>query len=219
MHLHIAAVNHFDVLGRKNLKRWLDNLRESHDASPAFVAQEYTNDAFDQIKIQRGTVPELARLHWPDAPQELIAALPRTLAYEADTHLEVFAQPIEVLWLGEFTTQKDRDLIPQFACRHLYVYHRYWKNAGSPPSVPDALAAMGRAPWDQTDREDQRDPPKATERDSQLACAIIERANQPAQQWAIAVLGAHHAIDRPGFTLRRLRDAGIPCCVHSLDPR
>ena len=220
MDFFVAGVIHHDPLGPDKLTDWLRTLRQAHADPPAFIAVEFASYVFQQIREQRGTLEQLAQREWPEASPELIRALAPSLAYEADTHPEVFRQHIEVLWLDEFRQPEPYPGAAQdFARDRLCTYKSLLLNEELSLPIPDALATMSQAAWDKADRESRENPPQPEPRDEEFALQITQRLRQGGGEWAIAVVGRNHASDQEGSMLRRLLDGGIPCNKAILDPR
>jgi hypothetical protein len=221
MHLFIAAVQHDDALGRVSPRRWLYELRCTCPNPPAFIGVEYAEDGFEQIRRQRASFANLAKCYCPGASAKLLRALAKTIAYEADAHIGVFRQPVQVLWLDQYRDSlPDEDAIRNFAEIRLQTsYRHFWKEVDPSAKTSHVLSTMSRLAWDRSDQSRQQDPPTPTARDEEFAQLIIERVQMGGEQWATVVVGRNHATDAEGFMLRQLLDAGIQCHVEVLDPR
>lgn len=210
MKLYIAGVVHNDPLGRTNLRRWLRLLRDSQGGPPAFVATEWDSQIFAEIKQQRDTFRNLASQEWPDAPPELVRELTRSLGYEADSHLDTF-RGVDTLWLDEGRGDYQPEDVTEFAEARFNTYnsrlrdHRTLLN-----DTPGALAFLSQRAWQAADAD-----PATTgqERDDNWVRAIRERIADGGGQWAVVIVGAHHATGNERYMRRQLEDLGLSCHV------
>lgn len=208
MKLFIAGLYHFDPTGRTRLRGWLEQLSAQHAEPPAFVAVEYDSGLFARIKSQRTVFRILMSEQWPHITPELLDELELSLGYEGDTH-EVVFPGAKVIWLDEgrpFDTTG-------FAWDRLIMYTDFLGERGLPRNTPAALSRLSQEAWRRANP-----PSEGDDRDYKFAQLILQEIEHEAADWAIAIVGATHASDRPGYMRRLLEHAGQPCEVTILRP-
>lgn len=203
MKLHIAGVNHFDPSCRSQLKLWLERLATDNDGPPAFVATEWDENIFAEVKRQRGRFRKVAQREWPNASSDLLDVLALSLGYEADTHTEIFPN-VEVLWLDEGRQYNNVDT---YAEGRLSVYKSLLRGEQLPTDSASALSKLSSA------ARNNAPPPKGrrTARDGKFARLILKRIAKGGGAWAIAVVGYNHASNNQG-TMYSLLDAQKQLC-------
>jgi hypothetical protein len=200
--LYVAAVIHFDPLGRGRLRRWLGRCLALEGRPPAFVATEWDHDAFAEVRRQRAEFRHLAQKEWPHASREALTILELSLGYEADTHLELFPDT-EVLWLDE-----GRDAVHGYAEARLAIYRDFlqgipWPRCSSTPLRQ--LSAMARQRTQGTTAP--------SDRDIKFASLIRDRIARGEGAWAATIVGANHASPVPGSMRSLLEEEGCLCDV------
>lgn len=182
------------------MKHWLEELATIIAEPPAFIAVEYDHLHFERIRAQRPDFLEKLRLTWPSLSQNDLHKLSQTLAYEGDTHSEVFPNT-KIVWLDE-GRQVDGKNIDDFAKDRLLTY-KYWANRNRTPTLEE----LGERSWQVAQ------PSNDTQRCEIFARRIIETASEVSSDWAIIVVGASHVTTEPNSMRSRLEDAGFDCEV------
>ncbi len=208
MILHVAGVHHFDPSGPARLKAWLTGLSYEQKTPPAFVAVEYEESTFEQIRRQRPQFRQLLQREWPGAPPDLLEVLERSLAYEADTHLHVFPT-VETFWLQHGMAEA----VPTYAQGRLLLYQSYLGEDPLPADTTAALTLLRARAWQRNDP-----PTRGNERDARWASLLWDRLRKGDGERAIVVVGANHASGYPGYLVPLLRERGGHCDVVFLTP-
>ncbi len=203
MKILFAAINHFDPLCKPRLLRWLRDKAQQNAESPIFVGVEWDRGLFENVKFQRAELRRLARETWPRAPLAFIDALVEGLAFEGDTHLEVFT---------DVQTLSDPTVISNYARDRIRVYHSYLPDVSS--HNESTLLDMSREAW----RRSSSRTPEATCRDEKFSAVIIRYLEEHSGSWAIVIVGADHASQEPGCLLSTLKTKGIICIASELRP-
>ena len=97
--LWIAGINHQDVLGPEKLKKWLQKFSKVKINPPDFIAVEWDEGIFNQIKTQRHRIRKYAKAEWPEATSDFLDKIESSLAFEGDSHRDIFAGA-ETVWLN-----------------------------------------------------------------------------------------------------------------------
>lgn len=208
MLFRIAAINHFAPLCRTELLNWLERLRRE-DGQPIFIAVEWSQEIFQQVLAQRDRFRQLLRQQWPEMSEGVREALVLSLAYEGDTHREVFPDT-EILWLDDHRrlTDEHREDIPRYAEMRLNIYN-WHLGFGSPPGDDEILARISDGVKGEADQQGEG----GTERDEQWVLMITERIGNDENGWAVIIVGRNHAMDADGSMRRLLEEAGHRCEV------
>ena len=181
MKLYVAGVNHFDPLCREELKRWLQKLSEINDKPPAFVAVEYDRRQFEQIRKQRKRFRQLLKKQWPSLSIAQLDILENSLAYDGDTHLEVF--PVaEILWLDKGRQVNDSSMIDNYAEDRLTKYRQH--SSGQKSLRIDQLSENIRKVENVQDIN--------LDRSSKFANLICEGVSKSGGKWAVVIVGYNH---------------------------
>lgn len=133
MRLKIAGIVHNDVLGRERLLKWLQEAKTTEESPPAFIAVEYDEEIFRQIRVQRPVLRRLAAEAWSGAPSSVLKAIEESLVYEGDLHETVFPG-IGTVWLDQGRTVNDPTCISQYAQDRINIYRSF---------IPDGLLELG----------------------------------------------------------------------------
>jgi hypothetical protein len=208
MNLHIAGFNHFDPAGRTRLRGWLDRLSAEHSEPPAFVAVEWDQQNFADVKAERALFRKLMQRQWPEAAPDLLDELELSLGYGGDTHTVLFPD-VPVVWLD----QGRRCDLSDYARKRLNMYKLSLAPHGSPHNASAALSRLSQSAW-----ENAKPPSAGDERDRKFASLLLQHIDQVAGDWAIAIVGSNHATTNPGYLRRLLEDGGQPCEVTILRP-
>ncbi len=202
MLLRIAGINHFDVLGREKIERWLANYAQERPG-PSFIATEWDQAIFDIVRGQRDRFRELAAERWPEFPNELLDTMAMSLGYEADSHMLSYPN-LDVLWLDQGRDADQNDL-NRYAEDRLELYARFVGQGLNQPNR-ELLAAMSRAADQQA-----AGVSGIGARDLQFAQRILRRANEDG--WAATIVGRRHTADENGSMRRLLEEGGQRCEV------
>lgn len=206
MKLHIAGVNHFDPMCRNCLILWIKQLSAANNGPPVFVATEWDENIFAEVKRQRSEFRKLAQGEWPNAPSGLLDVLELSLGYEADTHTKSFPN-VKVLWLDE---GRQVNNINTYAEDRLRLYKSYLSKL-LPTDTSSALDKLSRAV-----RNGATPPKEGTVRDHKFACLILKEVAKNGGEWAIAIVGYSHASDNQGTMYSLLEAEGLLCEVSIL---
>lgn len=179
--------------------------------SPVFVGVEWDRGLFENVTFQRAELRRLARETWPRATLAFIDALVEGLAFEGDTHLEVFTD-VQTLWLDQGRVLSDPTVISNYARDRIRVYHSYLPDVSS--HNESTLLDMSREAW----RRSSSRTPEATCRDEKFSAVIIRYLEEHSGSWAIIIVGADHASQEPGCLLFTLKTKGITCIASELRP-
>jgi hypothetical protein len=204
--LYIAGVIHFDPLGRAGLRRWLRRCFAVEGGPPAFVATEWDQNTFAEVRRQRAEFHDLAQGEWPHASPKALRILELSLGYEADTHVELFPD-VEVLWLDE-GRQTDPSRVQGYAKGRLEMYRSFLQGSWSPPGSLTLLRTLSHAAR-------RRAEPDFVpgDRDSTFARLILDRIARGGATWAVAIVGANHASRARGSMRSLLEEEGCFCDV------
>lgn len=212
MQIYIAGICHFDPLCRARLETWLRGLLASHSTQPSFVAVEWAEEIFNQVKSQRPGLRSRAISNWKSSTTAYLDVLEASLAFEADTHNAIFPN-CQTIWLDQGRDLPYSDALKEYASERLKIYATY-----IPPATKnfdgDLLNIMSEKAWAESDK----DRKGATDRDEKFAKIIIEHLSADTGAWAVVIVGINHArrdIDR---MLYRLEAAGFVCEVAELRP-
>jgi hypothetical protein len=208
MKLHIAGVCHLDPTGTTRLAEWLEHLLRDKAEFPAFVAVEFDAELFAKVKSQRTVFRSLLSQHWPRATPELLDELALSLGYEGDTHERAFPHA-KVIWLDQGRPSDVENLAPA----RLVTYHQFLGEQGLPHNASAALSRLSQQAW-----ESANAPTEGNDRDRKFASLVLQEIEDAGGDWAIVIVGATHASDRPGRMRRLLEEAGHTCEVTMLRP-
>lgn len=209
--LYIAGIQHFDPLCRDRLFNWLKVLQKSHHRPPFFVAVEWDENIFRKVAGQRITLQQLAKKAWPQASSLFLEKLSEAMAFEADTHIELFPN-IPTLWLDNDRIVNP-EIVENYARDRLNVYRSFLSSEIAELNY-ETLLIMSREAWDRSSK-----PSQGNSRDVQFADLICECFNQTNNCWAIAIVGANHASTASGYMGAILIEKGIKCNVTILEPK
>lgn len=212
MRVKVAAIVHTDPLCRNRLYSWLRILLSNQSSHPAFVAVEWDEQHFKEVKKQRSKIRALAKSQWPLAANEFYNALESTAAFEADTHIEILPK-VPIKWLDQGRTLPNSNVIKDYAHTQIEIYKKC-----IPPNTTqfnsELLKIMSVKAWKLCDPKEKGE----LGRDIQFAQAIIKNSDSNPFAWSIAVVGAVHASRDPGSMVALLEAAGIKCDVKELNP-
>ena len=206
MKLYIAGVNHLDPLCRPKLVKWLQRLSETYDKRPAFVAVEYDKNLFEKAKKQRKRFRQLVQNEWPSLTSEQLNILENFLAYEGDTHLEVFPD-VKILWLDTGRQVSDSSVWDKYAEDRLAMYEQY--SFGETTLNINKLSERIRNVANPEDIN--------LNRSKRFADLIHKGISKNDGKWAIVIVGFSHTRKDIQGTMRcLLEDNGLICEVSSL---
>ena len=206
MKIHIAGIYHPDPLCRCYLKQWLKQLSTNYAVDPAFIATEWDENIFTEVKKQRNKFRELAQTKWPGATSDLLDELALSLGYEADTHIEIYPN-VDILWLDQ-GRKEESDEVREYARDRLAMYISYLGGEPLPNDNTSALTKLSLEARARTQSDRQGD-----ERDKKFCRLILERIENGGGDWAIVIVGAVHAEQVDGSMCRLLEEARQLCEV------
>jgi len=204
MKIQLVGTCHNDPMGKVNLKQCFQQSTFSNGCMPTFVAVEYSEQQFIQIRSQRPQFRELICEAWPQAGRTFINALADSLAYEADTHTELWPD-METLWLQE---GDNRD-VSAFAKQRLLVYKGYLNSPPQPWEDQRGIETLRENVWAVATSAEQ----ELTEKDARWAELVKQKVSQCDDKWAVAVIGAAHTKNSPGWFRNILETNGFKCEV------
>jgi len=205
MILRVAGIHHFDPTCRQQLLEWLRSYSESH-GDPAFLATEWDEQHFLQVKGQRDRFFNLLRDAIPGLSDEVLNTLKLSLGFEGDTHLEVFPD-VEVLWLD----QGRRGDVALYAEDRLAMYREFLAQEEAPVDNANVLVRLS-----QSARQTAEAPEAGGGRDGGFANLIIERAAKRDGDYGVIIVGGFHAGQQPGSMRSLLDEAKLTCEVTDL---
>ena len=214
MQFELAGVMHCDPLGRERLLNWFHSLATQRPHLPRFVAVEWDPDRLPVDRERQVVRTKLEALPLP-IDRDVIEALVKTVALEADTHLPVYPT-VETLWLDRFREIKDPSDVAMFADYRVEHYASLLRMFASSRGR-DLLESISVFLWTNS----LVSAAHGDDRDTALAGAILHRS-QPfliePDAWAAVVLGTNHTRRDPGRVTTLLEQAGGICRVADMRP-
>ena len=230
MQLLVFGGYHDNPLHRRRLKQWMELLRDTK-GNPMFIAVEANRILFQAvISNQRQKFiqlaksdPWLGRLHNLDA-------LSKAIAYEADTHEEVFTEKQNVLWLDDERTDLGTVIDPSdTAERFLSLCQKALAASSSRACDLARETPVVKAIDQYIITEAQQHPTNPNreqllhemglpycDRDKLWFTMLKSRCVDNAQAYGIVVVGEDHARRENGRLVKQLEDIGQRCQVHLL---
>lgn len=203
MILRIAGVAHFDPTGRQRLVEWLRHC----SGKPTFIATEWDKHILQEVLLQREEFRRLISNQWPTLSADLLKSLTLFLAYEGDTHLEVFPEA-EILWLDE--GREPPEELRNYA-RNRFEMYKAW--LGDKIAETDDSAILRR--MSEMAAAEAGDPPiQGNERDAKFADLILRRVTNGGD-WAAIIVGKFHALNY-ARSMRELLEAHDQICEVAL---
>lgn len=203
--IHIAGVTHPDPLGRIRLRDWLTQLKIQLHAPPNYVAVEWDEEIFRDVKSQRLKLRKLVKAEWPNAPKEFVDDLVLAMGYDADSHIDIFPEAA-TLWLDNGRTVDDPTVITNYSEDRMSSYRNMFD-----PSLEsfsnDQLRKMSDASW----RSIGDSPPE--ERDNLFANRILRILKHDSYIPVIVIVGVGHTQQEPGYMRAILEKMGYGCHV------
>jgi len=200
MTLYIAGINHYDPMARDRVANWLCSLSGQQPGSPSFVAVEFAEPHFHQLRAQRSQYRAWIHSEWPDVPECDLERFERSLGYEGDTYEECFSGT-EVVWLDE-----GREIEPVVISRHAWNrlqclrFFERWNALMLPGVVSEQVQAYARSGV------------FSPERSGRFAERILTRIQGGDWRWGVVIAGASHASERFENSMRSLLEkAGVLC--------
>ena len=212
MRLWVAGIVHNDLFGRERLLRWLREIQDMEKTSPLFVAVEFDESIFCEIRKQRQKLRELAEEAWPNSCISVLKIIEDSLVYEGDLHELVFPS-VETLWLDQGRKVSDKSILSRFAHDRLNIYKSFVPS-GSKALSKLTLLSMSIAAWE----IGAKPQPGGFERDVKFSHMILDRLKGEADGWAVAIVGSNHASDVEGSMVILLQNQSIKCQVNKLCP-
>lgn len=212
MRVKVAAIVHFDPLCRGRLLSWLRILLGSQSSPPAFIAVEWDEQHFEEVKKQRPKALERAQSLWPDATDNFYATLEKSVGFEADTH-KLLIPNAKIRWLDQDRPLPHIDTLKNYAIKRIEGYFGY---VGGDTTLSDSelLKKMSIKAWNDCGSRKKGE----TDRDKPFAEAISKNSGSDPSLWSIAVVGADHASRDPGYMVALLEEKEIKCDVKILSP-
>lgn len=88
----LIGTNHYDPLGRRKIHDLLLHLKNERDFIPDFIAVEWKEDYAKRIISQRPLYQQLLSEKYPLLSHTDILTLANSLAYEADSHIDLYPE-------------------------------------------------------------------------------------------------------------------------------
>jgi hypothetical protein len=200
--IHIAGINHNDPLMRVKLHDWLERTASSI-TSPAFIALEWDQKLFAQVKAQRDRFYYMLLKEFPSATPEALSILRDSLGYEGDTHTKIFPN-VEELWLDSGRNCS----VDTYAEGRLSIYKSFLKKASL--STVDYLS-LERFSMIAANRASLLSAIDKS-RDRTFAELIAQRISGGIGS-AIAIVGSLHACNDTDSMVELLRRQGYFCDI------
>jgi hypothetical protein len=197
MKLFLVGINHFDPLCRVKLSKWLQDVSKINSTPPSFIAVEWDENHFNLIKAQRKRFGELLKLESPDLSNDELEIFKNSLAYEGDTHIEIYPS-VPIVWLDEGRVV-NKEKIECYAEGRLNIYkgHSRGQIKGSLQQISDSLKQSQQAEID-------------LERSKIFAERIIAQITESNIDWAISITGQEHTNEEiPGSMRSLIKKAGF----------
>ncbi|MCK4823228.1 hypothetical protein KA005_46155 [bacterium] len=177
------------------------------------MAVEWDYQIFEIICKQRKNVYNLARKQWPSATQKFLNTLAEAVAYEGDTHMDVFPD-IHTIWLDQGRTIRDQTIITDYAEDRINVYVNLIGN-GIHDFDEETLYLMSRKAWERSEFSNDGN----IDRLCKFSSIIINKYVFNSNKWAIVIVGANHARKHQGTMISDLENHGFHCEVSDLNPK
>jgi hypothetical protein len=206
MVLCIAGVGHFDPAARQRLVKLLRYCSKKC-GKPAFIATEWDKNIFEKVIAQRNEFRAAISNQWPSFSAELLNSLTLSLAYEGDSHLEVFPDA-EVMWLDEGREAPEED-IKRYARDRFAIYKGWLGDNVSETDESAILEKMRKKAAQQAGIP----PSEGTERDAKWADMILRGEAKGGGDWAVIIVGKFHALKYAGSLLDLLEAEKQGCKV------
>lgn len=197
----LIGTNHYDPLGRQKIHNMLVHFKNERDFIPDFIAVEWKEDYAKRIISQRPLYQQLLSEKYPLLSHTDILTLANSLAYEADSHIDLYPEKA-IIWLDDNRAPVVDEIINNYAHRTLRVqadnlYHAKIND-------PRDLQLFSYAAYYVSDKTRA----KGNERDVQFFQTTCAYASETTN--IVGILGALH-IDpaTPGGYARLLQDAGF----------
>lgn len=196
----LIGTNHYDPLGRQKIHNVLLHLKNERNFIPDFIAVEWKEEYARQIILQRPRYEQLLSSKFPLLSSESILTLADSLAYEADSHNNLYPET-PIIWLDENRVPVKDAVIENYAETTLNVQISNLSDAKI--SDPCNLQQFSFAAYHASDKDCLRD----TERDAKFLQATCASAFQTSN--IIGILGSLHTdLTVPGGYARLLLDVG-----------
>ena len=200
--LYLIGVNHFDPLQRRELLCLIHTLAEENHGAPVFIAVEHDKDIFEWIVRQRRTFRSLLKKEWPDLTVDELDVLEKSLAYEGDSHLDIFPEA-RTVWLDSgrpFPPHWDRDS-PCYAIGRIKTYQDHLEHKSLHGNLPFLSKQL---------RNVANEECMNTDRSRKFATSMLATLETNLAGWAFSITGAAHANkDIPGSLAAILSDNGV----------
>ena len=191
----IIGINHNDPLGRRKIRLILDELRISKNFIPDCIATEWDKVYFNIIQDQRTLFTKLAKEQNLNLKDETIFALADSMAYEADSHIELYPD-LPIIWIDERFDGTIPDSVKRFAEYRLNVFLSFLEKLNK--DEKDNLEAISRIAWSISSRG------KAAERDVKFYNKLMNAVQNGYKNIIVIVGAAHATIENEGVLVNLL---------------
>ena len=200
--LYLIGVNHSDPLQRRELLCLIRTLAEENPGAPAFIAVEYDKDIFEWIVRQRPKFRLLLKEKWPDLTVDELDDLDKSLAYDGDSHLDIFPEA-QTVWLDSgrpFPPHWDRDS-PCVVSERFNHFQDCLKHKSLHENLPFLSECV---------RNEANYTRMDSDRSRKFAEMILAALAAHSPGWAFSITGAAHAKEgTSGSMANILSDKGV----------
>jgi len=206
MEIIIFGISHFDPQSYKNLVKILRCQKSSRSDPPLFIATEWGQKAFEEIRNQRPQFREMIKNNWPQLStnQQALDVIVKTLGFEGDCYTELFPST-KTIWLDN-----DRDVsVSDYAVNRLSMYKGFLNNKVPGDIIQDLhLEAARRIQTAQLDD---------TSRDKKWAENLAQQFVSSSNGYGFAIVGRLHATNAIANNFfSALSERGFTCSWHDL---
>ena len=179
--IYVAGVNHFDPFHRALARTWLDQIAAEEDSVPAFVANEWSSEAYAFARDNRDGFMSCVLDDYKMMDAHSLRLVELSFGYEGDVFDDVFGHD-RAFWLGGST---ELSTLIDFRVKRCHQFVDY---QGNPIDGPDFLRKLSLGA-----HACAQPPGPGDQRDGELAAAIHVKARKINAEWAIAIIGGNHA--------------------------
>ena len=225
MKILLSAGIHDNPIHRWRLKDLFSHLVEKH-CRPWFIAVEANRALFHAVIIQqRDTFISIAKKDksFDALDKKVLQELSMAIGYEADSHLETFAQEVQTVWLDDIRKDFSTACDPCGTARRcLYWYKKAVEDnnleISNTTSAKDLFEAIDNYMTRSVNQQRPSGPVSVPsfDRDHAWMNMLKDMTSGEADATAIIVVGAEHAQNKPFYLRYLLGEAGHDCEVRYL---
>ena len=230
MELQVFGGYHDNPLHLRRLKSWMEFLRDNK-GNPVFIAVEANRILFQAvIRNQRQKFVKIAKVDpWLGRLSNL-ADLSSAIAYEADTHEEVFDEKQNVIWLDDERTDLATIMDPSDTAERFFACCQKALAASRDRACDLARDILVIKAIDQYIRDSAEKETTSQnraqilhevglpycDRDKLWLDILKARCVRDSQGYSILVVGENHTLREGNSLVKLLEDVGQSCEVHLL---